>query len=59
MNGYVTSDATATDIVFTSVQLTSLIPPTIDESAKLISSMPAKSSPMDRCFSNFYHEVVH
>jgi len=41
------SDATVSDAVFTGVQLTTLTPPSIDEVAKLISSMPAKSSPMD------------
>ena len=41
------SEATVSDGVFTGEQFTTLTPPSIDEVAKLISSMPAKSSPMD------------
>ena len=35
------------DAAFVGTQLTSLTPPSADEVAKLINSMPAKSSPMD------------
>ena len=41
------SEATVSDGVFTCEQFTTLTPPSIDEVAKLISSMPVKSSPMD------------
>ena len=46
LNGSV-YDPMVHDATFVGTQLTSLTPPSADEVAKLINSMPAKSSPMD------------